>query len=451
MLKQGGIITEEQKASDMHAYYGFGEVELDHLTAISDLAAECPDVTFPSGDKNREDVNAAIGQVLTFHPEAHRKKFWIYINPVDFANPAPAYQTLTIGFRKENATKSSARTKDGVRYYYDTDWVVVDDIKMSYMGLAPAFLYEDETSLDYLVYDANLIDEQPSASPDFHYSGGLSLAQTMKKGQWNSFSMPIPLTGEQVRYAFGEEAHLLELVGIGSLSQNVNVIDFRSVELKPIDPETHVVVPGKFYMLKPTIDPITGEDPLGRIKNYYNLGRNYFSVNPEPESNYQHFKLDANTVKANYSVLSIDGSNDGTAYVSYVMTPFFSSFAIDANGYNTVSAPGGLFVPKGGYAVSGGTIYELNRDTPIKGFRGWIVLSHSIFDDVPSSSTPGLRFSIDGNLGDDVTGLSEQLLVPINLSEDTSVYDLMGRKVGTVGTSLPKGFYIVQGKKFYVK
>lgn len=259
--------------------------------------------------------------------------------------------------------------------------------------------------------------------------------------------MPIPLTGEQVRYAFGEEAHLLELVGIGSLSQNVNVIDFRTVELKPIDPETHVVVPGKFYMLKPTIDPITGEDPLGRIKNYYNLGRNYFSVNLEPESNYQHFKLDANTVKANYSVLSIDGSNDGTAYVTYVMTPSFSSFAIDANGYNTVSALDGLFVPKGGYAVSGGTIYELNRDTPIKGFRGWIVLSHSIFDDVPSSSTPGLRFSIDGNLGDDVTGISEQLLVPINLSEDTSVYDLMGRKVGTVG----KGVYIVQGKKFYVK
>ncbi|MBR6926365.1 MAG: hypothetical protein IKH52_04060 [Bacteroidaceae bacterium] len=53
--------------------------------------------------------------------------------------------------------------------------------------------------------------------------------------------------------------------------------------------------------------------------------------------------------------------------------------------------------------------------------------------------------------GDDVTGISEQLLVPINLSEDTSVYDLMGRKVGTVGTSLPKGVYIVQGKKFYVK
>jgi hypothetical protein len=34
----------------------------------------------------------------------------------------------------------------------------------------------------------------------------------------------------------------------------------------------------------------------------------------------------------------------------------------------------------------------------------------------------------------------------------TEVYDLCGRKVGTFGsTSLPKGIYIVAGKKIFVK
>lgn len=34
------------------------------------------------------------------------------------------------------------------------------------------------------------------------------------------------------------------------------------------------------------------------------------------------------------------------------------------------------------------------------------------------------------------------------LDNDEAVYDLTGRKVGTLGFSLPKGMYIVRGKKF---
>jgi hypothetical protein len=37
------------------------------------------------------------------------------------------------------------------------------------------------------------------------------------------------------------------------------------------------------------------------------------------------------------------------------------------------------------------------------------------------------------------------------LSSDESVYDLYGRKVGTLGDTLPKGIYIVKGKKYMVK
>ena len=34
---------------------------------------------------------------------------------------------------------------------------------------------------------------------------------------------------------------------------------------------------------------------------------------------------------------------------------------------------------------------------------------------------------------------------------DESVYDLYGRKVGKLGDTLPKGIYIVKGKKYMVK
>lgn len=43
------------------------------------------------------------------------------------------------------------------------------------------------------------------------------------------------------------------------------------------------------------------------------------------------------------------------------------------------------------------------------------------------------------------------LAYPVALQADDTIYDLGGRKVGTIGTRLPKGIYIVRGKKFFVK
>lgn len=294
------VITDEQKASDMRAYYGYNEVPLVQKTDSTDLDIY-PDITFPTTNryKGQKEMSIAIGKVLTYHGTDYRHKLWVYVSPERFATDS----TVTIGFRKDYATKSSKTTSGDINYYYDRDYVIVDDIKMSYMGLSPAFLYEDENSLDYLVFDINHVTERPSAPPTYQYAGSLSLARTLKKDQWNSFSLPIPLTGEQVRYAFGEDAHLVELVSIGGLSLNQNVIDFRTVELKPTDPLEHAVEPGKLYMLKPTKEPTTGEDPLGVLREYYELGRNYFSVNPEGEaSTYEHHVMDATQIGAHYAV-----------------------------------------------------------------------------------------------------------------------------------------------------
>lgn len=96
-------------------------------------------------------------------------------------------------------------------------------------------------------------------------------------------------------------------------------------------------------------------------------------------------------------------------------------------------------------------MYELSRDTRIKGFRGWITLSHSIFDD-PSSFAVGARIAIDGVLdGDDTTGIDRHAIVPVNPNAITAVFDLSGRKVGESVDCLPKGLYIVNGKKLLVK
>ena len=445
----GGVtLTQEQMQSNIRARYGYGEVELVQKAANRDVDIY-DDIDFANNyNRTNQAFHINLGKVLTHHGDDYRRKFLVYIDPQNYNQEGDTYKMLTLGFRKDNAIKQKGKTYNNKDYYYDTDWLCADDIKVSYMGLAPVFLYEDEEDLDYLVYDANKIEERPSAQPDGRYSGAVSMERTLQKGMWNSFSCPIKLTGEQVRSAFGEDAVLAELNSIGNMSWNSNVIDFKTVQLKPEDPLAAAVQPGKFYLLWPTADPVTGEDPLGREKTYYSLGRNFFSVNPD-EPEYQKVSTNENDFTANYFVSSYNDANDGQAFVTYVRTPGYSDFAVNSSGTYTGSTADGIFAPKGSYVVSRGKFYEINKDTPIKGFRGWIKLERSIFDDSSSS----VKIAFDGVIdnGEGVSDIDMAEFVPLPVSPDTAVYDLSGIKVGTVGDQLKKGIYIVKGKKFVVK
>ena len=100
--------------------------------------------------------------------------------------------------------------------------------------------------------------------------------------------------------------------------------------------------------------------------------------------------------------------------------------------------------------MSKGKMYELSRDTPIKGFRGWITLTHSIFENAESSAAA--KIAINGVIDSDVpTAIDREAIVPVNPKSINAVYDLSGRKVGTSIEGLPKGLYIVGGKKLLVK
>ena len=101
----------------------------------------------------------------------------------------------------------------------------------------------------------------------------------------------------------------------------------------------------------------------------------------------------------------------------------------------------------------------MSRDTRIKGFRGWITLTHSIFD-TPENTDAGAKISINGIIdgyADDetddgiVTSIERNSVVPVPPNSITAIYDLSGRKVNTSIDNLPKGMYIVNGKKLLVK
>ena len=409
------------------------------------------------GSKKTQANCLEVGKTLTRpdrDKESYKNTVWILVTEEQF--PADGTKpVLQVGVGKDAATKSTDYKTDsetGAECYYDTDWVCVDDFRASYLGLGPCFFYEDEENLNYLLFDEQNIKKQyQSAVPNGRYSGATCLERTFKKDKWNSFSFPLPLTGEQVRYAFGEDAALAKIHSVGKMSKNPNVIDFKTV---PLFTTEVVVEPGHFYLLKPTKEPTAGIDPQERETTYYELGRMFFSVKEDESAEYTHDKMSVNEVikTDKQEIESLQHLHDGFAGVNYVQTPNYSGFRV-SDGIYTGTEANGIYAPKGSYVVSTNpetqksTIVHLNKDTRLKGFRGWINLDNAI-----DSQSKDFTMEIFG-MFDEVPEEGGTTSVPrIHLfTADESVYDLYGRKVGKLGDTLPKGIYIVKGKKYMVK
>ena len=392
--------------------------------------------------------------------EDYLTTLWICITEDQFTNENK--KIIQIGVGKDEATQvSEGIVNEGKTYYYDTDWVCVDDFRMSYLGLRPAFFYEDEENLNYL--DPNSPDyytdsEVPKAkqylgaSPTGQYGGAICVERSLKTNQWNSFSFPLPLTGEQIRFAFGEDAQLATIHSIGGLSNNPNVIDFETQNLFTTN---NVVKPGQFYLLKPTKEPLAGIDPRGKTVTYYELGRKFFSARENETSDYTHFKIPLGTLKHASETIIKDEEPAGIvpagiAHVNYVQTPDYNSIINSHEYYDGGSH--GIYATEGSYVVSynankeATTIYHINKNTPLKGFRGWIVLDDPI---APSDVKMSVYDKFDG--GHEDTSVESLPMVVTQLSADIEVYDLCGRKVGVLGSNLPKGIYLVNGRKYFVK
>ena len=405
---------------------------------------------FGTYSKNSYPACLEVGKELLYNGDAHKQKVWVLISQEDWDNNN---RTIRVGIGKDQATRSNLMKTNA---YYDTDWVCVDDIRASYMGLGPVFFYEDEEDLRYLSQADEDVDrfapnEYALAVKSGRYGGSANLQRKFTKDEWNTFSFPLPLTGEQVRNAFGDDCELLILHSIGNLSNNDCIIDFQTVDLLTTD---NVVTAGNLYMLKPTKEPALGENPRGEMAYYYDLGKMFFSTNGENEDPQYTFPvMDLNVWKGEQPVGSFENKNDGCGYVTYIQTPNFDAFRVDRNGtkLTSVDSPDDSYAPKGSYAMSGGKMYELSRDTRIKGFRGWVTLTHSIFED-EASMAAGAKIAINGVIdGEAPSAIDRHIVVPVNPNSITAVYDLFGRKVDTSVGSLPKGIYIVNGKKLLMK
>ena len=329
---------------------------------------------------------------------------------------ATAESDMKIGIKKDDATKSAAchSTRwSSTDYYYDTDFVGVDNFAVRYVGKSKASIFvfdEDAKSTEYM----------EKATGEAYKEVTVYLKRSFTLNKWNSFVTPVGLTNAQVKQAFGDDVKVAKLAGVGGVTGCESSIDFRTVDLSQ---EGIAIEPAQMYLVKPTKDGVDmnlelfdGTEVSGKM---YLIGRRSLDGSKITDGTL--------TIKPTYGQPA-EGAEIKGAQVDFMGT----YVALDAT-----TGP-----QTGAYAWSGGDMYHLKKANAIKGFRGWLV-DHT-----------GAK-SIKFNIGDgSVTSIDE--VIANDRAEKTSdaVYTVDGVKIRDNASSLeglPAGLYIFKGKTHLVK
>lgn len=331
---------------------------------------------------------------------------------------ATAGSDIKIGIKKDDATKSDACYRTGwwpryTYYYYDTDYVGVDNFTVRYVGKSKASIFvldEDATSTEYM----------EKAKGEAYKDVTVYLKRSFTLNKWNSFVSPVGLTNAQVKQAFGDDVKVAELAGVGGVTGCESSIDFRTVDLSQ---EGIAIKPAQMYLVKPTKDGVdmnlefAGGTPVsGKM---YLIGR---------------CSLDGSKITdGTLTIKTTEGQPAEGAEITGAQVDFKGTYVyLDA----------GQGPKAGAYAWSGGDMYHLKKDNAIKGFRGWLV---------DHTEARSIKFNIgDGS----VTSIDE--VIANDRAEKTSdaVYTVDGVKIRDNASSLeglPAGLYIFKGKTHLVK
>lgn len=379
-----------------------------------------------------------------------------------------------------------------IGYYVGDDCVLqtgdvtcVDNFKLLYAGPRrnpELILDEDQPSLVYL-----------SNAKDVYKNSVLHLKRTFTEGQWNSLILPVNLKFGQMKRTFGDDVKVAKLTKLKD-----GVVTFTTVEPKQ---DSDVMVKAfEPYIIKPTSLtedlglPYTAEKFYTRLmdgsttetNNGYWLAADGKSVSQDENNRFSlkipagHYDITMVTLDRDSLIKHLNFSEeDKTNYdngdydkinwdnVSWKSQTSFSASAQEgkltcygalAKTYYKDDKGNGVILPgrdplSGAYIMRDGKIVQVpsNQKYGLKGFRCWFELKGKN-DGVASAP----RLEIDGII-DDATSIDDLNSQPSQFTSRhkgiSGVFNLDGQKVrdGESTQDLPKGIYIVNGRKVVVR
>lgn len=298
--------------------------------------------------------------------------------------------------------------------------VYVDNFGLYYIG-------QNAIGLDAYQRDVNEVDQNKyNQSYTFHLSRKFVLSEPENdKWNWNAITLPMDVSGSQITETFGEDAKLCKLEGVNPL--NKDQILFTPVDLT--DYSKPAIERGGCYLICVTNAP----DP----ESEYGEGKRYkFIVKSEGDA-----VVSKDMIFPYGNIYNIEGVSCPEGMV----TP----------GDNTVEVTDGKlsytyfyhrpeYAPAGSYVMSGGKMYHIPNN-----WTGLLGTCWYITDLSQDGKT--LQLMVNGEGGTtDINGIVTEL--PGDNAHE-GVYNINGQKVadGTSLKNLPKGIYIMNGKKYVIK
>lgn len=420
---------------------GDGQIRSTVLSQISNMSAT-EQTALHTSEKNMDYA----GQNF-YNSRKYINNVLVNVEGVDASNRKAIRFGIMVG------SKDDATPEDG-------EWTVFDDFRLLFANKVAnedLVLDEDRDDLSYLTHETT------------YRNRTLHLNKTLVKDKWNSLVLPVDLTIDQFRNAFGANARIAKLTKLAA-----NEIMFESNKdldnlTTTIDKNTIVLKAYTPYIIFPTKDLSNETNAMytAKLQKKINGGT--------AASNYEDVTIKANHIqipnvtmkyKTVGSVYVNDLSNmdtdkwtstlntgDGTitAYGTFART--FGTATQDlATGVWTIDNKSQIIDGRdnlvGSYFFYEGNMYYSNeRARGLRGFSCWFK---------PNTGTKATLFLDGVQQEGGLTDIGEITFEPQNESIErfaNGIYNMNGQlvKAGTSMAGMPKGIYIVNGKKVVVR
>ncbi len=295
--------------------------------------------------------------------------------------------------------------------------VYVDNFGLYYIG-------QNEIGLDAYQRDVNKVDQNKYQQQyPFHLSRKFVL------DAWNAITLPCDVTGSQIMETFGADAKLCKLEGVNP--QNKDQILFSTVSLTD-NYSTPAIVHGECYLIWVTKGP---EFPEGEEYKFLVKKEN------DPEQTSQDMVFPYGNI---YTITGVSCPDGMLTPAENTVTTEDRKLSYTYFYHRPGEKQGDTPVPAGSYVMSGGKMYHLPQ-----AWDGLLGTCWYITDLTTSSNSKVMAIEGEGGTTD-INGIVTE--VPGDNAHE-GVYNINGQKVadGTSLKNLPKGIYIMNGKKYVIK
>ena len=334
----------------------------------------------------------------------------------------------------------------------EEEFTVFDNFQLLYDGqseMPNLVLSEDFTDLDYIEKAGYEYDLQP-----------LHLKRTFTPNAWNTIVLPVDLSEQQVKAAFGENTKLARLHALTSNSVQFVYVEpnaYSGTYLRAFQP----------YLIKPEVKEgsqqeysveITmndGEKKTVSIPaNHFDIGYVTMAGKVTDENGAVSYPI--STVYNNYIVQqTATGSNDnGTMTAKGTLCKTFETKSEadggNSQGYAIISGRPNL-KDCGAYIMKENVMYRVpdGQEYGLRGLRGWFEFT------TPTSLAAPTSMKVDINgIQDDADSIDDIQQAGIQQATGkygNGVFTINGTRLNaTDASSLPAGLYIVNGRKVMV-